>query len=121
MKPLAKEHTVVFECPDDKRYSCYSPGIAILPSGRLIATLEIIGLDVKGIDGAVERAGYGSWHLGMIFTSDDRGETWNKKAEFSFLHARPFVSGNRVYVLGHLNDLRIVASSDRGRHLDRDL
>ena len=114
MKPLAQEHTVVFECPDDKRYSCYSPGIALLPSGRLITTLEIIGPDVKGIDGAVERARYGSWHLGMIFTSDDRGETWEKRAEFPFLHARPFVCRNRAYVLGHCNDLRITASSDQG-------
>ena len=43
---------------------------------------------------------------GKIFTSDDHGRTWTYRADFPFWHARPFVAGPSVYVLGQ--DGRVV-------------
>jgi hypothetical protein len=52
---------------------------------------------------------------GKVFTSDDHGKSWNHRVNFPFMHARPFVSGQSVYVLGQANDLTIIRSDDRGQ------
>ncbi|MBC7287413.1 MAG: exo-alpha-sialidase [Armatimonadetes bacterium] len=36
------------------------------------------------------------------------------RADFPFMHARPFVAGDRLYVLGHCGDLMIMRSDDWG-------
>jgi hypothetical protein len=51
---------------------------------------------------------------GQIFTSDDHGKTWTHRHDFYFVHARPFVSGNSLYVIGQSGDLRILRSDDWG-------
>src|SRR5262249_50849810 len=40
--------------------------------------------------------------------------TWTHRMDFSFMHARPFVAGHSVYVLGHDGDLTIIRSDDEG-------
>jgi len=63
----------------------------------------------KGLRGE----GPNAWQ-GLIFTSDDRGRTWTRRASFPFMHARPFVAGRSLYVLGHAGDLAVIRSDDEG-------
>lgn len=105
VRPLANDHVVVFESPAPEGVYCYSPGLARLDSGRLVATLDLGGKGVKK---------HGIQKRGRILTSDDHGKTWTLRGEFGFVHARPFVAGKSVYVLGQASDLNVVRSDDGG-------
>ena len=115
IRPLADAYVTVYESPDPDRVFCYSPGLARLPGGRLIATMDLGGPGVADLPGkhADIPECQPTWQ-GRIYTSDDRGETWDLRATFPFMHARPFVAGDAVYVLGHAGDLMIIRSDDRG-------
>jgi len=115
IQPLANDYTLVYASPDPATIYCYSPGLARCPNGRLIATLDLGGPGVAGLPGPKSGHGdFGRPNQGKVFTSDDRGQTWMHRADFPFLHARPFVAGSSVYVLGHDNDLRVIRSDDNG-------
>jgi hypothetical protein len=115
IRPLADEHGVVFRSPAPETIFCYSPGLARCSDGRLIATLDLGGPGVSGLPGPKSVHGdFGRPNQGKVFTSDDGGATWVHRADFPFLHARPFVAGATVYVLGQDNDLRIIRSDDNG-------
>lgn len=115
IQPLADDYVTVYESPDPDRVFCYSPGIARMPDGCLIATMDLGGPGVVDLPGShAERSGRESTWQGRIYTSDDQGRTWDFRATFPFLHARPFVAGDVVYVLGHAGDLMIIRSDDNG-------
>ncbi len=103
VRPLADKYVVVAESPSAEDVYCYTPGLARLASGRLVATMDFGG---RGWPKGEPR--------GSIFTSDDRGKTWTKQGKFPYVHARPFEAGGRLYVLGHSGDLRIIRSDDGG-------
>jgi hypothetical protein len=116
MKPLADSFVTVYESPDPPAIYCYSPGICRCPDGRLIATCDLGGPGVARLPG-VKSVRTGDMNLrnqGKIFTSDDHGKTWTHRADFPFWHARPFVAGSSVYVLGQDGDLSVVRSDDNG-------
>jgi hypothetical protein len=102
IRPLADAYTVVYESPDPQRVYAYSPGIVRLNDGSLLATFDIGGSGSTGM-------------RGRIAISDDAGKTWSHYAEFPFIHARPFVADNSVYVIGHSGDLAIIRSDDNGK------
>ncbi len=108
---LANEFTVVYESPDPEHIYAYSPGLCRLPNGRLIATMDQGGVGVAALPGVKTKS---KGAQGKIFSSDDRGRTWQHRADTPMLHARPFVAGDCVYVLGHDGDLVIVRSVDGG-------
>jgi hypothetical protein len=115
IRPLAAESVTVFASPDPERIYCYSPGILRLASGRLVATLDLGGPAAATLPEPVwrrERDGR-AWQ-GRVFTSDDGGGTWQQRAAFPFMHARPFAAGDRLYVLGQAGDLAIIGSTDDG-------
>ncbi|WP_409345946.1 sialidase family protein [Paenibacillus sp. MBLB4367] len=103
MNVLAEDFVRVYESEDPSRIYCYSPGLAQLPSGRLAATLDLGGPGAKP-------------PFGKLFTSDDRGRTWAHRSDFPFVHARPFVAGSSLYVIGHDGDLAIMRSDDGGEN-----
>ena len=116
--PLANDFVTVWESPDARNFFAYSPGLTRLATGRLIATMDIGG--AQKLPGA-RRDGW-LW-CGRIFSSDDRGHTWKQSAETPMVHARPFVAGKSLYVLGHArvpsskpgsSDLTITRSDDNG-------
>lgn len=94
---------VACESPSPKTIFCYTPGLARLESGRLVATTDFGGPGVKKGE-----------PRGRIYTSDDHGRTWTQRATFPFIHARPFAAGKSVYVLGHSGDLMVIRSDDGG-------
>ncbi len=114
VRPLADDYTVVYRSPNPRGIFPGSPGIAVCPNGRLVATV--------GLRGAIEdlpgprfvRAPWNNLWQGKVFTSDDGGTTWAHRRDFAFLHSRPFVAGKSLYVLGHANDLAVIRSDDWG-------
>jgi len=104
VQPLADEFVTVLESPDPKTIYYCSPGVAVLESGRIVATAGLRGPGMEG-----DARGHG-----IVFTSDDRGKTWDRRTDFPFTHARPFVAGGSVYVLGQMDDLTIMRSDDDG-------
>lgn len=118
MRELAKEYSVVFESFDPSSLFCYSPAIVKLKSGRLI-----VSIDIRDVNEQRKAEGdYSNWYkennrsswLGKVFVSDDQGVTWTEKTSFPFFHARPFVCGKTIYILGHAGDLKIIRSDDEG-------
>lgn len=115
MEHLADNFQTVVKSPCPGEVFCYSPGLALLPNGRLIATMDFGGPGVRDLPHAVRRNPHDTfWYAGRIFASDDRGETWQEKTQVSMLHMRPFVAGNALYAIGCSPDLRIIRSDDWG-------
>lgn len=101
IKPLAPIMSIVHKSPDPKNVYTYSPGVCVLKSGRIIATLDTLNNETK------EKIGY-------IYISDNGGESWRFVKNFPFYHARPFVSGDSVYIIGHYGKMMIIRSRDYG-------
>ncbi len=113
VRPLAQEFVTVYESPDPGGAYCYTPGLARLDDGRLVATMDLGGPGVVKMPGTKHINGrYG--FQGKVFTSDDHGRTWTHRVDFPFMHARPFVAGKSLYVLGKAADLTIIRSDDGG-------
>src|SRR5690554_1162239 len=100
IEPLADKFVKIYESPDPEGIYCYSPGIAKASDGRLIATLDLSGPKIMELDGPKEKIEGGKFWQGKVFTSDDDGETWTHRVNFPYMHARPFISGESIYVLG---------------------
>jgi hypothetical protein len=116
IRPLAPEFVTVFESPDPARVFAYSPGIVRLEGGRLVATIDVGGPGVEHLPGVKWQRGDNGWSWqGRVYTSDDGGRAWVQRSEFSFMHARPFAAGDRLYVLGQAGDLTIIRSDDGGK------
>lgn len=111
VRPLANDYRVVIESPFPDSVFAFSPGITVLPNGRIIATMDFGGPGRKKLP-HIRRDGW-EWR-GRILASDDRGKTWQLKSESPMNHARPFVAGNSLYVLGKQGPLVIMKSDDRG-------
>ena len=104
VRPLADEYVVVCESPSPTNIYCYTPGVARLDNGRLVATMDFGGPGWKKDE-----------PCGRVLSSDDHGCTWTNRASFPFIHARPFVAGKSLYVLGHSGDLMVIRSDNRGK------
>lgn len=112
---LANEFVTLYESPDPARIYAYTPGLTRLHGGRLVATMDQGGPGVKDLPGAMSRSGDGGRpNQGRIYTSDNGGTSWTERGLFPFMHARPFVAGSSVYILGHDQDLCVIRSDDGG-------
>ncbi len=110
--PISASETIVYESQDPANVYAYSPGLAILPSGRLVATMDQGGPGVRERED-IRRDNGRIWR-GKIYTSDDHGRTWQHRSDMPLIHARPFVAGSSLYVIGHDNDLGVMRSTDSG-------
>ena len=111
--PVSASEGIVYESPDAKSVYAYSPGLAIAPTGRLIATMDQGGKGVKKIAN-IKTDDKGKLWNGKIYTSDDNGATWQHRSDMPLRHARPFVAGKRLYIIGHSGDLGVMRSDDWG-------
>jgi len=110
---LANRFTVLRQSPDPARVYVYSPGLARLDSGRLVATCDVCSHPDLHAPGAPLGPAGRTW-MNEVYTSDDHGRTWTRRGAAPMMHARPFTAGRSLYVLGHANDLTIVRSTDAG-------
>lgn len=114
-RPLADNFVILYESPDPERVFACSPGITRLDNGRLVATLNLGGPGAAELPATKYRRGkIGQSWQGRVFTSDDGGISWTHRADYPFRHARPFVAGKSIYVLGQAADLIIIRSDDAG-------
>ncbi len=113
INPLADEFVKVFESRNPDTVYTGSPGLCRGATGRLIATFDLRGPGVVELAGLKRDCGNHAWQ-GKVFTSDDHGLTWTHRADFPFMHARPFIAGQSLYILGHAGDLMILRSDDWG-------
>ncbi len=112
--PLANEFTTVCRSHSPEDFFCFSPGLTICPSGRLIATFNFGGPGVAELKAIEEENPEKKYNPGRIFVSDDHGKSWKQTGEYDLFQARPFVVGNRLYILGQIGDLGIISSEDWG-------
>lgn len=108
IRALADDYLVLYQSPAPATVYCGNPGITRCPTGRLVALYTLGG---PGAKAAADIAKSGN---GFVLTSDDHGATWTARKQFAISHARPFVAGKSLYVLGHRGDLKIMRSDDWG-------
>jgi hypothetical protein len=110
---LANDPVILYESPDPPKVYAYSPGITRLPSGRLVATMDQGVRDTRKLPDLKVGPDGKRW-TGKIYTSDDHGKIWAHRSDMPLFHARPFVAGDALYVLGHAGDLGVMRSTDAG-------
>lgn len=108
IQPLANEHVILYRSPDPENVYLYDPCIAVCPNGRLIGAFSLGGPGAKSLKSVQENG------VARIYTSDDVGVTWQYRSSFDMYHFTIFVANGRLYILGHRNDLKIIASDDWG-------
>jgi hypothetical protein len=115
MTPLDPQPVILHASPDPEGVFHANPSLLALSSGRLLAALHLHGSGVTKLPGVKGRH-YPFNHLllGKIYSSNDKGATWQHRADFPFAFARLFRDGETVYALGHKGNLQIVKSQDGG-------
>ncbi|MBN1343472.1 MAG: exo-alpha-sialidase [Phycisphaerae bacterium] len=110
---IAAKPLVIWRSPNPKEVSPRSPGICRLVDGRLVLTMEY-SLGGSRFMPGTRRTPDGKYYRGLAFVSDDGGRTVRQTGQYPLWQGRPFTAGDRLYVLGHYEDLGIVCSKDRG-------
>ena len=76
MHPFANDFITLYSSPEPQRLFAYSPGIARLPNGWLVATLDLGGPGATELPEPKYPRGEMGWSWqGKVFTSDDGGQT----------------------------------------------
>jgi len=114
IQPLANEYVTIYDSPDPVRIFPGSPGITRLENDRLVATYDTRGPGVADLPGEKCNPREGFFTQAHVSVSDDGGLSWRETSMFTLHHARPFVAGKRLYIIGHAGDLGIIASDDNG-------
>ena len=96
------------ERPTHRTYIVTTPALCLCPNGRIIASF---GLGGKKAGTVKAEKGSGK---SFVYTSDDHGQTFIYRKNFSMTHFRCFVAGERLYFLGHQGDVVIMPSNDWG-------
>ncbi len=99
---LENEHSIVYSSPSPETIVAYSPSLLVLPSGKIIVTLD------RG------RTMSKAPNPGLIVSSEDNGKTWQQTAEFPLVHARCFSTQTGQYIIGHRGNVGILRSTDNG-------
>jgi hypothetical protein len=116
-EPLAQHHSILYEVrtlPDPDAWICVgSPDLIQLPSGRLVASMELwLKTPTDGREGGIDYP-----HHCKIKASDDGGETWSEIGSTGITWGSLFHANDVLYLLG--NDpldrsIRIARSRDDG-------
>ena len=97
MEFLANDYKVIYRVSDPQNVYAYTPGIWVLESGRYVATDDLGGPGAQNTPEAAMAKPVPGGAVGQIFTSDDKGETWQRRAIRNFWAARPFQVNGTVY------------------------
>ncbi len=113
IEKLSPPISEMYRSPDPAGIYCYSPGICVLESGRIIGTMDLSRNKCANPEIADPIFGTRS-SIGKAFISDDGGDTWRHVTDFPCWHARPFVAGKSIYILGQAGELWVTRSDDDG-------
>ncbi len=113
--PLDPQPVDLYRHPPEAEVFQANPALISLPSGRLVAALHLHGPGLKKCPGPKGRL-YPHHHLVQtkIFSSNDRGETWQFRSDLPFGFVRLFRDGEILYALGHNGNLMAARSFDGG-------
>ena len=117
-KPLAQEYVVVHKVRDldhpAKAVCVGTPDILQLPSGRLIASMELwLKRPTSGDEGGIDYPNHCK-----IKASDDGGRTWQQISTNGITWGSLFYVNDALYMIGNdplKRDIRIIRSTDDGR------
>jgi len=113
--PLAADSAEVFRSPEPETLHVGPPSLAVLPSGKLVAAVDLTGPGLKKTTGAKGKLDhFNRWLQGRIFVSNDRGKTWSARHDFPFCNPLLFRDGHALYLVGHTDTLQIMRSPDGG-------
>ena len=116
-EPLAQEYVVVHRVRDlddpEKAVCVGTPDIIQLPSGRLIASMELwLKRPTSGHEGGIDYPNHCK-----IKASDDGGKTWEQISTNGISWGSLFYVKNALHMIGndpHTRDIRITRSPDEG-------
>ena len=116
-EPLAQEYVVVHKVRDldhpAKAVCVGTPDILQLPSGRLIASMELwLKRPTSSDEGGIDYPNHCK-----IKASDDGGRTWQKISTNGITWGSLFYVNDALHMIGndpHKRDIRIIRSSDDG-------
>ena len=116
---LTASEVIVFRSPSTENVFCYSPALLVLPSGRILASFDLGGPGAAQLPGA-KTAEYANGRIkfqNRIMYSDDQGKSWTQAGSLPMLHARFFLDGKRIYIIGHDKGIAISVSEDETEDL----
>ena len=120
MELLANDFVTIFKSSDPKNIYSGTPSICVLKNGRYVFSHDLFDkvegpVSLENIASEViPHPANGTYHVGQIYTSDDKGKTWQKRARRNLYHARVFEAGKFLYAIGHCGDIIIYRSDDGG-------
>lgn len=104
IRPLAQDHVVLAESPDPEKIPLYNPSLVRLDNGRLVAAYMLSGKRAEDVATTTH-----------ILSSDDRGLTWQPRAEITMMgQSRLFPAGDSLYLVGSARPMRIRRSTNGG-------
>lgn len=106
-------NSIICRSPDPEGVFCFSPGILVLPGGRLLCSMDHGGPRTGELPGPIGYH-YDRKVQGRIYLSDDHGMTWRHAHSFPFWQVHPFITPTGVYALGYDSDMWIIRSLDNG-------
>ncbi len=117
-KPLAQEYVVIHKTRDldhpAKAVCVGTPDILQLPSGRLIASMELwLKRPTSGDEGGIDYPNHCK-----IKASDDGGKSWRQISTNGITWGSLFYVNDALHMIGndpHKRDIRIIRSPDDGR------
>ena len=117
-EPLAQQYVVVHkvrDLDDPKKAVCVgTPDILQLPSGRLIASMELwLKRPTSGDEGGIDYPNHCK-----IKASNDGGKTWQQISTNGITWGSLFYVNDALHMIGndpHKRDIRIIRSRDDGR------
>jgi hypothetical protein len=117
-QPLAQEYVVVHrvrDLDDPAKAVCVgTPDIIQLPSGRLIASMELwLKRPTSGDEGGIDYP-----HHCKVKASDDGGRTWKQLSTNGITWGSLFCIKGALHMIGndpHKRDIRIIRSPDGGK------